>query len=743
MDELYASVIVDISAEKLDRPFTYRVGEALREELKEGMEVLIPFGKGNTLRKGYVVELKDVCAIEKDKLKEIADINRKAVGLEARTMALAAWMKKTCGGTLINAMRTVLPVKKKIQAKSYKTIILKADRNELAVMAEKLSPLRFAARLRLYRALAEADELPEEMVRDKLKISASVLKTAEKDGIIEVRSSEQYRTPSIGRGNLKAVAALSPAQEAVAKEIMAGAAAGDRRPSLIYGITGSGKTEVYMEIIAEAVSRGKQCIVLIPEIALSFQTLMRFYARFGDRVSVMHSRLSEGERYDQFQRAAKGKLDIMIGPRSALFTPFPDPGVIIIDEEHEGSYKSERAPKYHAREAAEYLASVTGATLVLGSATPSMESWYRAQQGEYRLFKLGERYGGARLPRVSIADMREELKAGNRSFFSDKLKSLITDRLFKGEQSMLFINRRGVAGFVSCRSCGYVVRCPHCDVSLTQHRDGRLYCHYCGHSEDTPKLCPECGSKYIAGFKAGTERIEDELKKLYPQARVSRMDADTTKNRDDYERILQAFADGDADILVGTQMIVKGHDFPNVTLVGAIAADISLYAGDYHASERTYQLLAQAAGRAGRAGKPGEVVIQTYQPEHYSIVCAASQDYESFYERELSYRRLAAYPPFSHMLSLQFFSRDPDAGMERARLIKEKLKGVAGDLVILGPSEALIGKLKDVYRCGMYLRHGSLDVLIAAKDAAEAAQAAAEAAANSVRKEIHYGYQKR
>ncbi|MDE6688104.1 MAG: primosomal protein N', partial [Lachnospiraceae bacterium] len=377
--------------------------------------------------------------------------------------------------------------------------------------------------------------------------------------------------------------------------------------SLLHGITGSGKTEVYMELIEKNISMGKQAIVLIPEIALTFQTLMRFYARFGDRVSVLHSRLSDGERYDQYERARTGQLDVMIGPRSALFTPFMQLGLIVIDEEHENSYKSEKMPKYHAREVAEYIAKRDHAALVLGSATPSLESYYRALKGEYRLYELKYRPQNAVLPQVYIADMRKELKEGNKSFFSRKLKELMLERLLREEQIMLFINRRGYAGFVSCRECGYVVKCPHCDVSLSQHhgngmyqkKEQKLICHYCGYQTDMLMECPECGSPYIAGFRAGTQRIEEELKKWYPSVRVLRMDADTTRKKEDYEKILSSFAAHEADVLIGTQMIVKGHDFPNTTLVGAIAADLSLSVGDYRAAERTFQLLTQAAGRAG------------------------------------------------------------------------------------------------------------------------------------------------
>ncbi|MBR1471465.1 MAG: primosomal protein N' [Lachnospiraceae bacterium] len=724
MEKKFASVIIDIAIEKLDRPFEYRIPEALRQEIAEGMEVTIPFGMANKERKGYVVGISDKAAFDEQRLKEILRINQKAVSLEGKTLQLAAWLRRYYGGTMITAMRTVLPVKKKIKESTYHTIHRQAEAEQLQEQIGKLNPVRFAARIRLYEALLGADSLPEQMVKEKLQVSAAVLKTAEKEGFIRIETTRQYRAPKAAVRAGHPFSGLSAAQQEVVDRIRQGMRQPEPKPALIRGITGSGKTEVYMELIAGVVAEGKQAIVLIPEIALTFQTLMRFYARFGERVSVLHSRLSDGERYDQYERAKNGELDIIIGPRSALFIPFPQIGIIIIDEEHETSYKSEKVPKYHAREVAEYIAARDGAQLVLGSATPSLESYYRAEKGTYQLFRLNDRFGGAQLPQVHVVDMRQELKEGNRSFFSRKLTELLTERLYRGEQSMLFINRRGIAGFVSCRSCGYVVKCPHCDVSLTQHKDGSLRCHYCGHTQKTPKICPECGSKYIAGFKAGTERIEEDLKQRYPSARVLRMDADTTKNKEDYEHILSAFADGEADILVGTQMIVKGHDFPNVTLVGAIAADMSLHASDYHATERTFQLLAQAAGRAGRGSRAGEVVIQTYVPEHYSIVQAAAQDYEAFYSQEIGFRELAEYPPVCHFLTVQFYSSDANAGKSRAELVAEKLRGMREmkGVEVIGPAEALIGKLKDIYRTGLYLRAKDLERLIEAKEIVETIQ---------------------
>ena len=499
---------------------------------------------------------------------------------------------------------------------------------------------------------------------------------------------------------------------------------GIRGTYLIHGITGSGKTEVYMEFISHVVGAGKQVIVLIPEISLTWQTVMRFYRRFGNRVSVLNSRMSAGERYDQYERARTGDIDMIIGPRSALFAPFERLGLIIIDEEHENSYKSELSPRYDAREAAAMRAKISGASLVLGSATPSLESYTKALKGEYRLLTLKERAKAqASLPKAEVVDLREELKSGNRSIFSRRLKELIEDRLSKGEQTMLFINRRGYASFVSCRSCGEALKCPHCDVTLTLHRDGQMRCHYCGHTAPQPKRCPSCGSPYIAPFGTGTQKIEELAVKMFPQARVLRMDMDTTSKKGGHQEILSSFGRGEADILIGTQMIVKGHDFPKVTLVSALAADLSLYASDYRCSEETFALLTQAAGRAGRGDRLGTMVIQTYQPDHYSILTAAKQDYEAFYSQEMAFRRMLGYPPAMGLLTIQLQSPREDAlagaaDMLFASLESLKEKGEEAPAFI-GPVNAPIYKVNDIYRKILYIKHENYDILIQIRKMAE------------------------
>lgn len=730
----FANIIVDISHEKVDRPFQYRIPDELMGVLEVGMAVNIPFGLGNKRIRGYVMEITDRVDYDEGKLKYVDSIVKDGISAQGDSIRLAWWIKENYGSTMIAALKTVLPVKKKIKQVVRKTIVCKVDADVAAQKAEEFESKHQRAKARLMRELAGQQVLPHSLVTGKLNVAAQTIQALEKAGLVEVQAEDVYRSAlpeklSVSGSNgwqKKAKQQLSENQSRIVESIAADFRAGVRQTYLIHGVTGSGKTEVYMALIEQIIAEGRQAIVLIPEIALTYQTLVRFYQRFGDRVSVMNSRLSAGERSDQYERAARGDIDIMIGPRSALFAPFERLGLVIMDEEHEGSYKSESMPKYHARAVAGELCRIKDASLVLGSATPSIESYYRAKKGEIKMFVLRERLAGGQLPKVYVEDLRSELKSGNRSIFSRRLYDLIVDRLKKGEQTMLFINRRGYAGFVSCRSCGHVMKCPHCDVSLSEHTDryrkiSRLVCHYCGYEMPGVTSCPNCGSKYILGFRAGTQQIEEILHKEFPAARVLRMDADTTKGKDSYEQILSQFADGEADILVGTQMIVKGHDFARVTLVGILAADMSLHAGDYRAGERTFQLLTQAAGRAGRGALAGEVVIQTYQPEHYAVVHAANQDYEGFYEEEISYRDLMAYPPAAHMMAVLVLSEDALTGAERARELVEQAKRQSGGSrpVIIGPTEALIGKISDVYRTVFYIKHRDYQVLTGIKDVLE------------------------
>ena len=713
----YANVIIDISHEKVDRPFQYRIPDSLKEKLAVGMCVQIPFGTGNRKRKGYVIEITGKNEYPEEKIKEIDGIITDNLPAEADAIRLAAWMRQTYGSTMIAALKTVLPVKRAVKAVEKKKLRRSLSAEELTSLLGECMRKRQNAKVRVLQALLTEEELPYELVTGKLHVSAATLNSLVNQGAITIESESSYRNPVSLNVTAQSGPELSEEQLYIKEQILSDYDKNIRNTYLIHGITGSGKTLVYLALIEEMIKRGKQCIVLIPEIALTYQTLLRFYKRFGDRVSVMNSSLSQGERFDQCERARKGEIDVMIGPRSALFVPFPSLGMIVIDEEHEGSYISENAPRYHARETAEYLASLKKASLVLGSATPSLEAYYKAKKGEYRLFTMKNRKNGGELANVRIVDLRQELRKGNRSIFSSDLQELIRDRLGKKQQIMLFLNRRGYAGFVSCRSCGYVMKCPHCDVSLSQHIGGKMVCHYCGYETVQPKRCPNCSSNYILGFKAGTQQIERQLYELFPGIRVLRMDGDTTKQKGSFEKILSAFAEGEADVLLGTQMIVKGHDFPNVTLVGVLAADLSLNDSDYRAGEKTFQLLTQAEGRAGRGTLPGEAIIQTYRPEHYSIQQAAKQDYEAFYEEEILYRELLEYPPAGHMLTILVVSKDE----KRCKGLAVRLAKEAGAYVhVIGPTPAAVSKVKDYYRYMIYLKSLKEEPIRQAKERLEA-----------------------
>lgn len=715
----YAKVIVDISQEKLDKTFEYRIPPYLTQRIAVGMQVYIPFGSRRIT--GYVVELSDEAEYDEDKLKNIAGIVTDSVPIESHLIALAGWMREHYGGTMNQALKMVLPIKEKKKAVEHKRVRLALHpveaKNQLGAYERRHS----TARAKLLRALLEEEELDWDLVTHKLGVSGSVIRAMEESGVVKVIRETQYRNPVSHLTSRGYGLTLNDEQQEAVDAVWSDYEKGIRSTYLIKGVTGSGKTEVYMELIAKMQKAGRQAIVLIPEIALTYQTVMRFYRCFGDRVSIMNSRLSAGERYDQMMRAKRGEVDVMIGPRSALFTPFPDLGLIVIDEEHEPTYKSEQVPRYHAREVAVHRAEVEDASVVLGSATPSMEAMYRARLGEYQLYEMKNRSHMQQMATVYTVDMRKELKNGNRSILSEKLQELIEDRLNAKEQIMLFLNRRGYSGFISCRECGHVVKCPHCNVSLSVHKGGKMVCHYCGYEQPKVTKCPECGSRYIGEFRAGTQQIEDMVKARFPQARVLRMDMDTTKKKDSHEQILSAFANEEADILVGTQMIVKGHDFPKVTLVGALAADMSLYTDDYRSGERTFQLLTQAAGRAGRGDRPGEVVIQTYDPEHYAIEASAAQDYEAFYEKEIRYRSLMGYPPVENLMAVLAACED-EALLEKAcKYLKEYILRIKGQaqLNVIGPASPGVDKIKDIYRRVVYVKAPEYRTLVVLKDRME------------------------
>ncbi|MGN0154869.1 MAG: primosomal protein N' [Lachnospiraceae bacterium] len=732
MSPKYADIIIDISHEAIDRTFQYKVPERLRQQIGIGTKVSIPFGRGNHLRSGYVVSFSETPVYEESRLKEIADISEKGVAIESSLIQLASFIKEQYGSTMINALKTVMPIKEKVRGLTKKEVRLLISEKEAEERLSLYRKKNAKAKLRLLQELQEEKVIPYSLVTGKLNISASTLKAMEKEKTIAVEEEGYYR--NVLREEEKQnencsgqkVEVPNVQQQAAIDAIVDDYTAGKTDTYLLKGVTGSGKTLVYIEVVDKIVSMGKQAIVLIPEIALTYQTVKHFRKRFGDKVTIMNSRLSKGERFDQFERAKKGEVSVIIGPRSALFAPFPNLGIIVIDEEHETTYKSEYPPKYHAREVAIERAKMAGASVVLGSATPSVESYYHALKGDYKLLTLEKRAKeDAELADVSVVDLREELKLGNRSIFSNRLKNLMAQRLRRKQQIMLFINRRGFAGFISCRSCGYVFKCPHCDVSLTEHFPGtakeKLVCHYCGYERKKPKVCPECQSPYIAGFGIGTQKVEEQVRIQFPEAKVLRMDMDTTKNKDSHEQILSQFANGEADILVGTQMIVKGHDFSNVTLVGIIAADLTLFDNDYRSAERTFDLLTQAAGRAGRGSIKGEVVIQTYAPEHYCIEAAAKQDYQAFYEEEKAYRSLLSYPPFCHVLAVFMEGEHYDTVVELSRQLAGRFAewGKENAVHTIGPCDATIAKMNDKYRRVVYLKHKEYESLVQMKNQAE------------------------
>lgn len=718
---MFADIIVDITVEKLDRVFQYRIPQELEDKLSVGMEVLFPFGRGNIEKKGYIVSFSETTNYPLDKIKSLIGIAPKSEAIEGKLVALAAWMKEQYGGTFIQSLKTVIPIKETHGEKVKKIVSIATTKAEAKKRLDFYLEKNQKARARLMAALLDDDGIEQSLLTQKLGISASVIKALQEQGYIKVESKKEYRNPITREIEPEKQITYNEEQKKAIETFAVDFRNGLKNTYLIHGVTGSGKTEVYIEMIQEVVNAGKQAIVLIPEISLTFQTVQRFRRRFGDGVSIMNSKMSKGERFDQMTRAKEGEIDVMIGPRSALFTPFKNLGIIVIDEEHEQTYKSEQVPRFHAREVAIYRGELEEASVVLGSATPSVDAYYHGACGKYKLIELKNRSQNQSLPKVNIVDLKEELKEGNRSIISRKLQELMEDRLQKKEQIILFINRRGFASFVSCRSCGYVEKCPHCDVSLSQHKGGRMVCHYCNFEKKVHTNCPKCGSIHIGGFRAGTQQIEDMIKTIFPQAKTLRMDVDTTKNKGDYERILGAFASEEADILIGTQMIVKGHDFPNVTLMGVLAADLSLFVNDYRSGERTFQILTQAAGRAGRGTKSGEVVIQTYNPDNYSVIAASNQDYTGFYEEEIEYRELLGYPPVEHMLALLMQSENEqllETGCTYTKKFMEALP-CTGNCHIIGPSTPYVGKISDVYRRVIFVKAQNYETLVTMKNKLE------------------------
>lgn len=671
---MYAQVIVDIVHENVARTFSYRIPDGM--QLSVGQRVEVPFAR--MIKEGVIVGFADTCDVPPEKLREIRAPLEEYPAILPDLLRLARRMAEDAHCPLAETLRLMLPAEMRggrvhVKSQPVAQLAIAPEQVDAAIEAQGRSRKRRML-LNLLRdgGTKTVGEL-KMLVREPLE----ALRQLEEAGLIVMRQQEVLRRPG-GDEPEKAVPGptLTPQQQEVLDVVLPAMAKGEGR-FLLHGVTGSGKTEVFIRLVREVLKRGRAAMILVPEIALTPQMVSWFRSRFGAVAAVLHSRLSPGERFDEWRRIRRGDARVIIGARSAVFAPCERLGLIVVDEEHETTYLSDRHPRYDARDVAAWRCEQEGATLLLASATPSILSFARAQRGDYILLEMPNRVGNRPLPQVTLVDMRQEMEAGNRSVFSGLLKAKLRECMARGEQAMLLMNRRGYSSFVSCRSCGMTMKCPNCDVALTYHLnggDGRLHCHYCGHVADTPQRCPSCASRYIRYFGAGTQKVEEELQGLFPEVRTVRMDVDTTGGKDGHAKLLDEFRSGRARILVGTQMIAKGLDFPRVTLVGVVAADMTLNLPDYRSRERTFQLLTQVAGRAGRGGIPGEVVIQTYKPEDETIVASARQDYRAFFEQEFQRRRTALYPPFTIMARLLVESPAEAVAQRTAAALHERCR---------------------------------------------------------------------
>lgn len=759
MSFLIAEVIVDVSTYHVDRPFDYQVPVEWISVIELGSRVKVPFGPRNVL--GFVVGLKKETDVPLNKLKAINQILDMEPVLTEEMLRMAKWLKNDTICYEIDALQVMLPsalrakyekmiklqqgqqlplevqaifgkrqranfkeferagllpllkqlvaenivaienvVKQQGNVKEIRMVQITADQ-QLIERALEQSTRAAKQRLLLQWMCQHLGEIfTPQQICDEARVSISVLEAVIDKGAAQFIQEEVFRDPFTKEVSRTHALQLTSEQQVALQAITTAMDQQIAQTFLLHGVTGSGKTEVYLQAIQKVLEEGKEAIMLVPEISLTPQMTERFRSRFGEMVAVMHSGLSVGEKYDEWRKIQQGKVKVVVGARSAIFAPFTNIGLIILDEEHESTYKQEDSPRYHARDVAIWRSEFYNCPIILGSATPALESFARAKKGVYKLLSLKHRALHQALPTVFIADMREELRQGNRSMFSQSLIEAIRLRLEKKEQMVLFLNRRGYSSFVLCRDCGTVVQCPNCDISLTYHRTTeKLKCHYCGYEEHVPQICPQCQSDHIRYFGTGTQKVEEELYKLFPEARVLRMDVDTTKHKGAHEEILETFGAGHADILLGTQMIAKGLDFPNITLVGVLSADTSLHLPDYRAAERTFQLLTQVSGRAGRHDKLGEVIIQTYTPEHYAIELAKTQEYEPFYEREMFLRRRSNYPPYYFVALIQLSHEDVMMAAEYAGRVADWLRGnLSNQVAIIGPTTASIARLQNRYR---------------------------------------------
>ena len=674
-----------------------------------GSKVLVPFGNGGKLTEAFVVGIKETSAFE------VKDIAKLEENLSNKQIALAKWMAKRYFCNVSDCIKLMLTPgtrnknkEKRIQDKTINCVYLKKDREEIEIEIET-GKIKSEKQKRVVNFIKdnEGATVPEiEMFTD---CARGIVNTLVKNGYLEIVEKKVERNPLLGRDCEKTTKLqLTEEQEKAYKSVEEAIDKEKYQQFLLYGVTGSGKTEVYLQLIEKVLTIGKNAIVLVPEISLTPQMLDRFISRFGkEKIAILHSKLSIGERHDEWERIREKKARIVIGARSAIFAPIENIGIIIIDEEHDSSYKSETNPRYHAKEIAKILAKENHAPLVLGSATPDMTTFYHATNEDengntkIQLLTLTKRANHSSLPKVEIIDLKQELANGNRSMLSMELYNCIEENLKQKRQTILFLNRRGYSTFIMCRNCGYTVKCPNCNISMTYHSyERKLKCHYCGHEENIVTICPECHSDKIRYFGTGTQKLEQEIHKQFPEASTIRMDIDTVTKKNSHEVILNTFKNENIDILIGTQMVVKGHHFPNVTLVGVIAADSSLNIDDYRANERTFQILTQVAGRAGRENLPGKVVIQTYNPDNFSIICAQKQNYNLFYETEIALRKQLKYPPFCDIILIGFNSYQEQEIKKvsskiyqylEQRLDKEEFK-------VLRPMPCPIDKIQNRYR---------------------------------------------
>ncbi|OQB25035.1 MAG: Primosomal protein N' [Firmicutes bacterium ADurb.Bin182] len=690
---MFAQVIIDISHSKLDRTFTYAVPEGM--SVQRGHRVLVPFGRGSKPVEGFVLSLtneppQDVM------VKQILKTMEPYTVLSDEQLELALWISRSYHCVLVEALRLMIPAQlrgSRVKEKRVRTVILNPQADP-KIMRESLlkkdgSP-RSAAQLEIFDLLQRTGaEMTVSDIVSYIPGAQPAVASLIKKGIVLEKGREIFRRPYSGSVLQDEPLELTGPQSRALDTICSGLNAGSG-VFLLHGVTGSGKTEIYMQGIKKCVNAGGTAIMLVPEIALTPQTVDRFRARFGEKIAVLHSRLSAGERYDEWRRIRLGRVSVAVGARSAVFAPLSNIKLIIIDEEHENSYQSESVPRYHAMEVAIKRCALNKAALVLGSATPSLSTYHKALKGSFRLIELNERIMSRPLPKVEVVDMRTEFLSGNLAIFSRVLHKRLQECFDEGKQAILFLNRRGYSTFVSCRGCGYVFKCPDCDVSMTYHKaEKRLKCHYCGNSAPVPEVCPECRQRYIKYFGIGTQQVEEQMKELFPGIKTLRMDMDTTRTKNAHNELLSSFIEGKAQVLIGTQMIAKGLDIPGVTLVGVVAADASLYIPDYRSSERTFQLITQVAGRAGRDDSPGRVVVQTYSPDHPAIQYASGHDYKGFYRFESAQRRAALFPPYSLFVRILFTGPD-EAELEHeagkvnediGRIMLETLREMGADPV--------------------------------------------------------------